>query len=333
MVMEPINVVVNDSEYTYKRIDDDNNLAPKVTMVPDITLVDRPKADTGTNSLDETLKSTPKEVTAAETMVPDITLVPIIASIEPTSVDAALKDEYWINAMQEELLQFKHNNVWTLVPKPEGANIIGTKWIFKNKTGEAGYVTRNKARLVAQGYAQVEGIDFDGKYAPVTRLEAIRLLLDSLFFLPCVDRCFRSICVNNGEHQERLSFQEHSTTKTIPTTVRKILDVFIPTPSLHHAASEEPGPFHDSPPVKSSVPDDDTAPHPHLEPAPVPVDEFTETEGRIDVPDDKTLVNDENVEPTNTSTTNTIELDVHNDFQPGTQQSPEVSRPTEKKFQ
>ncbi|KAA0064160.1 putative mitochondrial protein [Cucumis melo var. makuwa] len=84
------------------------------------------------------------------------------SAIEPTSVYATLKDEYWINAIQEELLQFRRNNVWTLVPKPEGANIIETKWIFKNKTDEAGYTIRNKARLVAQGYApQVEGVDFD----------------------------------------------------------------------------------------------------------------------------------------------------------------------------
>ena len=75
------------------------------------------------------------------------------SSIEPTSVDEALKDEYWIHAMQKELFQFKCNNVRTLVPKLEEANIIGTKWIFKNKTDEAGHVTRNKARLVAQGYA------------------------------------------------------------------------------------------------------------------------------------------------------------------------------------
>ena len=75
------------------------------------------------------------------------------SAIEPSTVDVALKDEYWINVMQEELLQFKDNNVWTLVPKPEGANIIGTKWILKNKTDKVGYVTRNKARLVAQSYA------------------------------------------------------------------------------------------------------------------------------------------------------------------------------------
>ena len=76
-----------------------------------------------------------------------------VSAIEPTSVENALKDEYWINAMQEELLQFKRNNVWTLVPKPDGANIIETKWIFKNKTDESRSVMRNKARLVAQGYA------------------------------------------------------------------------------------------------------------------------------------------------------------------------------------
>ncbi|KAA0036987.1 putative mitochondrial protein [Cucumis melo var. makuwa] len=99
------------------------------------------------------------------------------SAIEPSIIDVALKDEYWINVMQEELLQFKDNNVWTLVPKPEGANIIGTKWIFKNKTDEAGYVMRNKALLVAQGYAQVEGVDFNEIFAPVAKLEAIRLLL------------------------------------------------------------------------------------------------------------------------------------------------------------
>ncbi|KAL0544097.1 hypothetical protein IC582_019208 [Cucumis melo] len=81
------------------------------------------------------------------------------------------------NAMQEELLQFRRNIIWTLVSKLEGVNVIGTKWIFKNKIDEIGCVTKNKARLVAQGYTQVEGVDFDETFAPVARLEVIRLLL------------------------------------------------------------------------------------------------------------------------------------------------------------
>src|ERR1044072_1473456 len=79
--------------------------------------------------------------------------------------------------MHEELNQFKRNEVWNLVPRPEGINVIGTKWIFKNKFVESGTVTRNKARLVAQGYTQIKGVDFDETFAPVARLESIRLML------------------------------------------------------------------------------------------------------------------------------------------------------------
>jgi hypothetical protein len=100
-----------------------------------------------------------------------------VSSIEPKNVTEALKDSYWINAMQEELLQFTKNRVWNLVPRPSHVNVIGTKWIFKNKTDENGVIMRNKARLVAQGYTQVEGIDFDETFAPVARIESIRLLL------------------------------------------------------------------------------------------------------------------------------------------------------------
>ena len=64
-----------------------------------------------------------------------------------------------------------------LVPRPKGVNVNGTKWIFKNKSDEHGTVIRNKSRLVAQGYTQVEGIDLDETFAPVARLESIRILL------------------------------------------------------------------------------------------------------------------------------------------------------------
>ena len=79
--------------------------------------------------------------------------------------------------MHEELHQFVRNDVWELVPRPKGVNVIGTKWIFKNKFDEHGTVIKNKSRLVAQGYTQVEGVDFDETFVPVARLESIRILL------------------------------------------------------------------------------------------------------------------------------------------------------------
>ncbi|GJY62001.1 putative ribonuclease H-like domain-containing protein [Tanacetum coccineum] len=96
---------------------------------------------------------------------------------EPKKVIHALKDPSWIEAMQEELLQFKLQEVWTLVDLPNGKRAIGTKWVFRNKKDERGIVIRNKARLVAQGYTQEEGINYDEVFAPVARIKAIRLFL------------------------------------------------------------------------------------------------------------------------------------------------------------
>jgi hypothetical protein len=78
-----------------------------------------------------------------------------VSLFEPKNVKEALTDEAWIEAMQEELNQFKRSEVWDLVPRPKDVNVIGTKWVYKNKSDENGVVTRNKARLVAQGYTQV----------------------------------------------------------------------------------------------------------------------------------------------------------------------------------
>ncbi|GJY16906.1 retrovirus-related pol polyprotein from transposon TNT 1-94 [Tanacetum coccineum] len=100
-----------------------------------------------------------------------------LSTIEPKNINEALKDESWVIAMQEELNQFVSNDVWELVPNPMDMTIIGTKWVFRNKLDENGVVSRNKARLVAQGYNQQEGIDYDETYAPVARLESIRILL------------------------------------------------------------------------------------------------------------------------------------------------------------
>ncbi|GJW17054.1 putative ribonuclease H-like domain-containing protein [Tanacetum coccineum] len=96
---------------------------------------------------------------------------------EPKKISEALEDESWVDAMQEELLQFEIQKVWILVDLPFGKKAIGTKWVYRNKKDERGVVVRNKARLVAQGHRQEEGIDYDEVFAPVARIEAIRIFL------------------------------------------------------------------------------------------------------------------------------------------------------------
>ena len=80
-------------------------------------------------------------------------------------------------SLLKKLNQFARNDVWFLVPKTNEMNVIGSKWVFRNKLDEGGVITRNKARLVAKGYNQEEGIDYGETLAPVARLEAMRLML------------------------------------------------------------------------------------------------------------------------------------------------------------
>ena len=93
-----------------------------------------------------------------------------VAFFEPRDIGHALSDSNWINAMHEELENFERNQVWVLVEPPPQCNPIGTKWVFKNKQGEDGVVVRNKARLVAQGFCQNEGIEYEEIFAPVALL-------------------------------------------------------------------------------------------------------------------------------------------------------------------
>nr|GEZ96486.1 hypothetical protein [Tanacetum cinerariifolium] len=102
---------------------------------------------------------------------------------EPKKVHQALKEPSWIEAMQEELFQFKMQKVWVLVDLPKGKRAIGSKWVFRNKKDERGIVIRNKARLVAQGHTQEEGIDYDEVFVPVARIEAIWLFLAYASFM------------------------------------------------------------------------------------------------------------------------------------------------------
>ncbi|GKD31560.1 putative ribonuclease H-like domain-containing protein [Tanacetum coccineum] len=96
---------------------------------------------------------------------------------EPKKVLQALEDPSWVEAIQNELLQFKLLNVWSLVDLLRDKWAIGTKWVFKNKKDERGIVVKNKASLVAQGHTKEEGINYDEVFAPVARIEAIRLFL------------------------------------------------------------------------------------------------------------------------------------------------------------
>ena len=98
-----------------------------------------------------------------------------ISQIEPNNLNDAIVYENWVMAMQEELNQFERNEVWELVPKPNDQSVIGTKWVFRNKMDENGIIVRSKAILVAQGYNQQEGIDYEE--TPVAKLEVIIMLL------------------------------------------------------------------------------------------------------------------------------------------------------------
>ncbi|GJV89248.1 retrovirus-related pol polyprotein from transposon TNT 1-94 [Tanacetum coccineum] len=96
-----------------------------------------------------------------------------ISSIEPKNIKEAMTDHSWIESMQDELNQFERLQVWELVPRPEGKNIIALKWLWKNKCDAENIVVRNKTRLVAKGYRQEEGIDFEESFAPVAHLEVV----------------------------------------------------------------------------------------------------------------------------------------------------------------
>nr|GFC71150.1 retrovirus-related Pol polyprotein from transposon TNT 1-94 [Tanacetum cinerariifolium] len=113
-------------------------------------------------------------------------IAPIAAVIPPVHADStdstsstteALTQSCWIEAMQEDLNEFERLEVWELVPRPDQVMVITLKWIYKVKLDELGGILKNKARLVSRGYRQEEGIDFEESFAPVTRLEAIRIFL------------------------------------------------------------------------------------------------------------------------------------------------------------
>nr|GFC01457.1 retrovirus-related Pol polyprotein from transposon TNT 1-94 [Tanacetum cinerariifolium] len=100
-----------------------------------------------------------------------------ISFMEPNNVKEAMTDPAWIESMQEELLQFKRMDVWVLVHTPDNISPLTLKWIFKNKHDEEQTVIRDKSRLIVRGYRQEEGLDFEESFAPVARMEPIKIFL------------------------------------------------------------------------------------------------------------------------------------------------------------
>jgi hypothetical protein len=101
--------------------------------------------------------------------------------VKPNNFNEASKDINWLKSMNEELDQIEKNDTWELVPRPADKNVIGSKWVYKNKMNEQGNIVRNKSRLVFKGYTQIEGLDFDETFVPLAILEAIRMFLAYVF--------------------------------------------------------------------------------------------------------------------------------------------------------
>nr|GEX05584.1 retrovirus-related Pol polyprotein from transposon TNT 1-94 [Tanacetum cinerariifolium] len=101
----------------------------------------------------------------------------ILLKVEPKNFKTAITEDCWFQAMQDEIYEFDRLQVWELVPQPDCVMIILLKWIYKVKLDEYGDVLKNKARLVAKGYRLEEGIDFEESFAPVARIEAIRIFI------------------------------------------------------------------------------------------------------------------------------------------------------------
>ncbi|GJY46537.1 putative ribonuclease H-like domain-containing protein [Tanacetum coccineum] len=100
-----------------------------------------------------------------------------VSTIESKNIKEAMADHSWIESMQDELNQFERLQVWELIPRPKGKNVIALKWLWKNKCDAENIVVRNKTRLVAKGYKQEEGIDFEESFAHVARLEAVQTFI------------------------------------------------------------------------------------------------------------------------------------------------------------
>ena len=108
----------------------------------------------------------------------DLVHLALYVGVQPINVEEALQEPQWIQAMKEELSSIKKNHTWDLVNLPKGKRPIEVKWVFKVKKNPKGEVVKHKARLVAKGFLQREGVDYGEIFAPVARIETIRLVVE-----------------------------------------------------------------------------------------------------------------------------------------------------------
>ncbi|CAL2260119.1 unnamed protein product [Prunus armeniaca] len=183
-IIESINVTIDDFAASIEMALDEDGLfppppleqeSPGLDLVVDLSTFENPvPVDLSTPSTSSSISSVQADSSHTDhsSLTPSASVI-----IGPLNQGVRTRKQLAQEISHEELNQFVRNDVWYLVPRPVHTNVIGTKWIFKNKTDEQGNVVRNKARLVAQGYTQMEGIDFDETFALVARLESVRLLL------------------------------------------------------------------------------------------------------------------------------------------------------------
>ncbi|KAL5545097.1 hypothetical protein UlMin_008881 [Ulmus minor] len=157
-ITESINVVIDDigSQDIPKDSIENDILEQEVESLENITksICDHNiDVSSSNDSIDLSCDNSDLNIDEILQLVSQLTYTCYISKIEPKNIKEALTDDFWISAMQDELNQFVRNDVWELVPRPDHTNVVGIKWIFRNKSDEQGIVVRNKARLVTQGYS------------------------------------------------------------------------------------------------------------------------------------------------------------------------------------
>lgn len=97
--------------------------------------------------------------------------------IEPKTFEEAVQDSRWLDAMQQEIQALEENGTWKIIELPKGKNIVGCKWVYKIKYKADGQIDRFKARLIAKGYSQTEGVDYRETFSPVVKMTTVRCII------------------------------------------------------------------------------------------------------------------------------------------------------------